>query len=68
MLATSVQANEVESSHRPEGLIRRAKRYGFIPDDGPFFGSLALQMDRTLFQAIIQNPDHVLPDSKKLMK
>jgi len=46
--------------HRLEGLFHRAKRHGFIPEDGPSFESLALQMDRTLFQAIFRNPDHVL--------
>src|SRR6218665_2455535 len=52
----------LDSHNRLEGtLIRREKRRGFIPEDGSFFESFALQMDRTLFQAIIRNPDNVLP-------
>src|SRR6218665_2014431 len=40
--------------HRLEGLIRRAKHRGFIPEDGPSFKNLALQMDSFKLSSGIQ--------------
>src|SRR6218665_184230 len=50
----------VDSNTRVEQLLRRMKRYGFLPPSAPTAEQLAASADAPLFKAIILNPYHVL--------
>jgi hypothetical protein len=45
---------------RVEGLMRRVKRAGFLPQDAPTATQMAEAADAALFSAIIQDNNHVL--------
>ena len=47
---------------RPNGILRKLTRLGFLPADFPSFDKHCARADSTLFRSILSNPCHVLHD------
>ena len=45
---------------RLQSVIKKAKRFGYLPSSFPNFGELCADADENLFSAVRYNPQHVL--------
>jgi len=50
----------ITDNNRLQSVIKKAKRFGYLPSSFPNFGELCADADENLFSAVRYNPQHVL--------